>query len=305
MLPSLPGWRRRPAIAAVLFEPPDGPSAGWLRYREHIAPLRRFADLRQEVLSTDPEWQPGSAAEREWLLTTEGEHASFQILDGTLNGTPARRFVAAVFGDDFANVVDCVAGEARHFALFERICRALVPEIVLRLGIRRRRFRFTPPPGWQGVPSGLVATFYPPGFPSDLSNLTVYPANPVGENPDGVLAALLSEEEQAGTVVLLRHAPTPVQSAFGLTGQHFQLVSKRPGDERPLHRDLIVLQRHPYLYSLVLDSFSAERMAAHRQTLLDLARSAEPVPLPGERRHPSPALSLIDGGNTGLFTHWL
>jgi hypothetical protein len=287
----------------VLFYPPEGRSAGQVRYRERLAPLRSFAALVQEVLAADPEWQTIEAAVREPLVTTEGEYAFFLTLDGTIGAAPCRRFIGAVYGDDFASVIDTLCRDPARAVSFEQLARELLRDVSLGLGVRRRRFLYTPPQGWQALPTGLVANFYPPGFPEDLTNLVVYPANPRAGPAESVFEELLRDDEERGFVLDALRGPAPVSSDHGLPGKHWQLTGilrgPGPGSRRARHRELVVLDQAPYLYSLHLDTYVPERLSEHRAILLQVARAAHPIPIPGQR---SPRLLSPNCGD--LLRHW-
>jgi hypothetical protein len=297
VIPAPAGWRRTACAGATLFVPPEGNATGWLRYRERVAPLADFAALVAGALAEVPEWRLTASSPRESLTTAEGEHAFLIALDGELSGRACRRFVAAVYGDDFANVIDLVARDAERAGAWGELARTLVHDLALGLGVRPRRFFYRPPAGWQGLATGLVANWYPLAFPSDATTLAVYPANPIAAHPDAVFAAVLDEQAARGLTLARVVGPEPFVADEGLTGRRWQIAGTRDGAS--LHRELVVLHQPPFIYTLHLDSAREDRLEAHRETFLAVARSARAVPAAGARR-----TVASDGEDVKAFQFW-
>lgn len=284
------GWRRVAGADALLLTAPDG--TGHLRYRERVGPLRRVDDLVAETLAGPPEWRTLVTGAREPITTHEGEHAFWVPVAGQLLGAPARRFVGVIYGDDCADIIDAVAIGATAGQRLATLTRELCRDASLGLGVRRRRYLYRIPEGWQASANGLVASFYPPGFPRRPATLVVYPANPSSEPPETVFDSLLRFEEANGLALTRRVGPEPISAQGDLAGKRWHLVARGRTSAPPLQRDLVIFARAPYVYCLHLDVVGVGDGVA-RAAFLDLARSVEPVPPPGVRSlDPVPASSL-------------
>ena len=143
---------------------PDGTR---FRYYERLRPMPSFAQIVALALGNDPEFAVREVGVTEPLRTAEGELGAWVAIEGR----DARRIIAAVFVDEFAAALDVVGT-----ADFEPGARELVLGLRFGLARRPRRFWYEPPPGWQALPSGLTATWYPSDYPRVDAKIVVPPA---------------------------------------------------------------------------------------------------------------------------------
>ncbi len=284
------GWRSETTIGSVVLASPDQQTQ--MRYRMRIAPLRRFADVVDEATASLREWNTTQVAPRERLVTHEGEHAFSVALQGDWLGTRARRFIGAVYADDYQNVLDVIslgadAADARAMVLLHGAS--------LQLGVRKRRYFYDRPLGWHGHTTGLVTHWFPAQFPARPSTVIVYPANPTHEEPHAVFEAVVAHQQRIGAELRDVSSPTQIVGRHDLEGLHWRLTCV-PGGGPLVHRDLVVFAHRSLTYALQLDSVRASDEDA-RATFLALARSVEPVPQGG-------VLAGVSRGSLA-FAHYL
>jgi len=255
-----------------------GPQVGAIRYRERVRPLVRASVVVEKLLSRFPQFGNVSVSRPEMLVTSEGEYAAHVVVSGTMDGKPAQRDVGLVFGDDFYSMLSGLCVVSEEFAAFTRAVKLLVKMDSLALGVRRRRYLYTPPADWQGLVRGFTTEWSPVDFPRNHSLIHVFPANPLGDEPARVLENMLAEDEAGGFVLEGQRGPEPIASLHGLSGLAWKIVG-RFGDKPRSFRDLVVFKDPRYLYSLRLETMQEER-AAERQLFLEVARSVHPIPVP-------------------------
>jgi hypothetical protein len=282
-----PSWRRTSSVGADVFASPD--RAIQIRYRSRIAPLRRAAAVIDEALAALPEWHTEQTAPRERFVTREGEHAFGAPATGTWLGQPARRYIAAIYGDDFYDVLDAIALGDRPIVA---PARELAQTAMLRLGIRRRRYFYEPPPGWHGHATGLAASWFPPLFPARPTTIVVYPANPTNERPHTIYDAMVAQHAAEGSEVRELEHPMPFVARSGLEGMHWRFALVAPGAV-PIARDLVVFARKPYTYALQLDSLHQLDFDLC-SVFLALAASVEPV-----------GVGAATSSDSSVFSHYV
>src|SRR6185295_441941 len=97
---------------------------------------------------------------------------------------------------------------------FGAVVRELTLGDVHLLGVRRRRFVYTPPEGWHGLAQLFEATWYPTDYPLRDLSLTVTPAVPaIGGLARGLLAAIAGD---ASPERALLEPPRDVELPSGL-----------------------------------------------------------------------------------------
>ena len=244
----------------------------------HIAPLRPFGRLVDDILRERPDFVVRAVSRLPRFATREGEHAYAAIAEGSWLGEPARRTIAMVVGDDTCHAMDLLAvGTTTDDA------RALdfAHGIVLRLGIRPRRYYYTPPHHWRGHATGLVTRWFPADFPARSATIVVYPANPTHEDADAIARSLI----EPGDLETVR-GPTRAEGRDGLVGWHLSLAGLAVGGDAAsagvVHRDVVVFASAPYTYALQADAYG-EPDPDVQARLLALATTVEPVPQPGGR----------------------
>lgn len=259
---------------------------------ERVRPLTRLSGIVTFVLERDPAFRMRGVRDASAMITTEGEHGAWVAITGTRDDSASARFIGAVFGDDFAVVIDALVIAPARAALIEATARELTRGVSLGLGTRRRRYRYRPPTGWRGLPSGLVAHWYPPGFPGDAASIAVAPAEVSSEDLTAVFDGMIASERARGHELDGKIRESGLVTDGGLRGQHWSFAVR--GREGVSHRELAAFSAAPYLYSLRMESAGAQH-DAHRAIFAAVARSVEPVPTPGEGHagHATPANDLF------------
>lgn len=275
--------------------PPPHLSGLRVFYLERQGPLRSLSTLMEETLAADPGFTFGSAATAERLVTGEGEYAAVIDIQGTLGGAPAaengdegeeehsrpvQRSVGAVFGEDFSTWLDVVCVKPELFDEARALARQLLASEQLCLGVRRRRFFFTPPSGWHPMANGLIARFYPPGYPRESAVVTVWPAQPLESAGIGwheqVLRGTLHPNEPDADAEL-GDGPHRLTSAHGLAGLWSRVRVQTTGGQRR-RRTVATFQDRLYGYALTCESPESITAERQHQVLLAVANSVQPIP---------------------------
>lgn len=276
--------------------PPEGPACGAIRYEERLRPVLPIPALLAAAQARDPRFRVTRQRLPELLTTQEGEYAALVVLEGVLEGvaTPVQRSIGYVFGDDFYARIAGLALRSDQFARFEDQVRKLVLADTHYLGLRRRRFLFSPPPGFFGVERSLMhAYYYAPTYPHDPTVICVYPAIPLAMWQAADLTRHvrpihgLSVENSAG--------PFPRKTA-ALAGETWELRGTND-DRQVTQRTLVVMHDDRYAYPLSIDvlanhAASAEHMARFNAVVESVQR------LPGSRGAPVPPVGR------GVLSHW-
>lgn len=291
MIPRLKGWRKRQLAEGVLFTPADDDGREAIFYRERVRPLLPIEALVDDLLARHPEFSAPEVTRKEQLITYEGEYAVLITIRGTFDGKPAQSDLGFVLTDDFYAATSAFTRAPERFADATDRARALVLRDRQMLGVRRRRFLYSPPAGWHGVPHEFVIDWR-----ADDALITVWPATPLGGG-DGrsALDELLSDERAQGFELHGSVGPEPLQSQHGLKGHAWEIIG-RFGAQPILYRDIVVFEDRRYLYFLRLQSVNLETRPAHRQIFADVVRSAQPIPESRQATY-APDLSLL--------LHWI
>ena len=217
-------WVRSPLADGVLLRGADGT----VRIRSARRPLRSAAWIFARA-----GFAPGTA---ERLITCEGEHAALRL--------DRARGAAVVFGDDTYTLLEAWMSDP---AKLDEALRAFAFYCPLGLGhARRRRYLYTPPPGWEGVARGLDADWRPPGYPGLDVRLTVHAALPAAGRIEDIHASLRAVRPPG------RHVAADV-----FADGHF-------------------------FYPVEVDA-APEHAALAEETLARVVRSIQPVPPPAPR----------------------
>ncbi len=193
-----------------------------------------------------------------WLMTEERELA---LRTGDVLPDHVRE-LAMIVGDDSAAVI---VGAAPHEMAteLEQIVDELCVQTRLQLGVRRRRYLYAPPAGWQRFSlDGMDAHFLAPGHPRTPGCLTVHAAD-----PDRDLVSNLWTEDAARFVPSIEIDPLPLRDeeieVGALSGRRVRLAGRDHG--RELLVDLACLTDETYAYPIVAvgdAGTSGARMAA-------------------------------------------
>lgn len=294
MIPLVPGWSMVARNGGLTLTPKEGASFGAIRYEERLRPLQPVAALLSAAQARDPRFRISRSRVPELLTTHEGEYAALVVVDGVLDGlaTPVQRTIGYVFGDDFYARIAGLALRPDQFARFEDQVRKLVIADSHYLGLRRRRFLFTPPAGYFGVErSVLHAYYYSPGYPHDPTVICVYPAIPLSMWQSNDLPRHLRPIQ--GLSVHESTGPFPCKTAT-LTGDSWDLHGTND-DRLAITRRIVVLHDDRYAYPLSLDALTgqADDAVAHFSAVVDSVQR-----LPGSRSTPSQPVGR------GVLNHW-
>lgn len=280
MLPFPSEWVQHFGSNLVTAYPPGG--GGRFRYHERLRPQPSFSAIVSRMLASDPDFTVHHVGELLRLVTAEGEYGAWVKIDGLREGSRAVRYIGAVFMGDFATALDCVVIVPEKFQEFEALSLNLLHKESFGMTRRPRQFFYVPPVGWQGLPSGLVANFYPPDFPSNLSNIVVQPAVAVDTGEEPTLAAAVS---QLGAGLLVEKSlREEVFSSKGVKGTLVRLHGQRAGRPEPLYRELALFVVNQQAYSMRLETAASSRLLELRDVFAAVVGSFQPLPAPDERR---------------------
>ena len=277
--------------------PPDG--GGRIRFYERIRPLVSFSQIVRMVLRNDPAFRVKMLLAPCEVITCEGEYGAWVRVQGTREGVAAVHFVGAVFADEFAAALDTLVVLKDKAEMLEATAKEMLANVSFGLGVRRRRYLYCPPAGWQAIPNGLVANWYPPDFPANHSNIVVYPAQPMLDAGHHTFAYFLSQEEAQG-FTLHGEGGVDIVSEGGLEGKHWQFTGRRANRDDLVHREVITFLSPTYSYALRMESFDTTRLPETREIFRQTARTIQPIPSPGRRQ--------VGGADseqaTFVFSHW-
>ncbi len=178
MIPRLPDWTADLVPGGFALVHPQGADVARLFYRERMAPVRRVADLARTILAGWPELAFGDIGPIERLVTDDGEHAALVTVTGRDHDVPVLCVLGFVVTDDFYSVLTATSRTQERFDEVVALVHDLVQRDDHGLGIRRRRFEYVPPPGFQPRRHSLVTEWLSPGFPADNTSIIVHPATP-------------------------------------------------------------------------------------------------------------------------------
>ncbi len=294
-----PGWTQHFGAHLITLYPPEG--GGRIRFYERIRPVQKSSQILRFVLDRDPAFRVSSVSDPLEVVTAEGEYGVWVRVNGSREGASAVHFVGAVFTDEFAAALDTLVVLKDKMAMLEATSRELLGSMTLGLGgRRRRRFLYDPPGGWQAIPSGLVANWYPPDFPANNTNIVVYPAEP-SERPPSAIDNFLADEKHRGFEL---HGPIEdiaLKSDGGLSGRRWRFAGHKKGRDGLLYRDFVSLFSAPYAYQMRMETFDSERLSENREIFAAVARSAMPIPRPGRYRFGP----LDPDAHIDVFLHWI
>lgn len=272
------GWKQHFGANVVLFEAPGG--AGRIRCQMR-APLEPLSAVIGRALADDVDrWIVDDTSS---VVTAEGEYGAFSRVSARAGSERQVRFVGVVFAEDFAVTLEGKPGRVSTAPMLESVVRELLLKVTLGLGLRRRRFLYEPPPGWQAVPSALTTAWYPPGFPADRAQIVVYPAEPTAVDPQQELTQMLAAERDRGARIDGEIVREPLEAAGGLVGHSWSFVL-RGSDNASVYRELVVFSRGPYRYALKLESQGGRGGGTHRAEFLAVANSVMAIPPAGQQR---------------------
>ncbi len=250
------------------------------RYFEQLAARPTVAEIVDAALGRCPELRVISITDPVRTITDEGELGARTVIDGELDGRPARLVLAATFMDDVATVLEGLATSAQSIDDVEGWVTARARRQVFGIASRPRRFFYSPPDYWQALPRGLFARWYPPTFPADPTTIEVAPALPDAGASDPVnmiATAMASLGAGLGSIDATREE---LGTMNGLTVRRACVVGDRAGIK--VYREAIYLTGGGWSYRVQLETANLETAAleTNRATLLTIVESVEPLPVP-------------------------
>ena len=285
----LPRWQVRYLADGLALTPPEGRALGGIRIRERVQPVRRARDVIAWAREQMQAFGPLTITPVETFTTYEGEFAAVCTIVGARGDLPYERTIGLVWGDYFFTQIDGGTDDAAAFPRFRKAVRDLAYYHALGLGeLRRRRFVYTPPPGWRGYPRGLVTEWYAPEFPARHGFISVFPARAGRESPSSELDQLLHEMSWFGFEQESIEGPIELASD-DLTGSAWRPVGRFATGPR-LFFEIAVLRDQRFTYVARLESQEAD-LDEHRRLFADVVRSVEPLPAP------------VAPGGTTTFSH--
>ena len=270
------GWTVTPCEGGLALVPAGGPALGVFRYLERLRPVRPVSALVADV--RDPAgWHETSRTAIERLVTREGEYGAFVACTGLIDETRCERTFGFVFGDDHVARLTAICFQPDAFASFRELVRHFVVGDAQLLGVRRRRYLYQPPAGWQPLASLFHTTWIAPGHPKIPASILVMPAVP--RLPGLKEGLVIDAAGIADPTDMFLEPPRELPPREGLRIDLFRLR----GDI-----SLVVLEDDRFTYAVRGDG-------ADLAPLMALVDSIEPIPRPGE-------IDLPALGKT--MTHW-
>ncbi len=290
-------WTQLFGVDLVSAFPPN--LGARFRYHERLRAQRTFSEIVQYFLAADLDFRPHQVGDMLRVVTLEGEYGAWVRIDGQRDGREAVHFVGAVFMDDFATALDCVAILPAHFTTLEQLSLQLLRGETLETPRRPRRFFYVPPVGWQAVTSGLTANWYPLDFPSNLSNIVVPPAKFIEVDSERAIESALSEADAGMTVE--SSARDEITSASGIKGSIIRIRGRRVNQSTsstPLYRELAMFVVASRAYRMRLETANTEKVLDLSEVFHGVAGSFRPLPSLGEAQLGRAFAS------TDVFDHW-
>jgi hypothetical protein len=273
-------WIQLFGVNLVSAFPPD--LGARFRYHERLRPQPSFSAIVHRFLSEDTDFTPHHVGEMVRVVTHEGEYGAWARIDGQRDGRHAVHFVGAVFMDDFATALDCIAILPDNFANVEQLSLELLRGETLQMTQRPRRFFYVPPVGWQAIPSGMTANWYPLDFPNNLSNISVPPATFLEIDPSRAIESAFAEVGAGLTVEnVVRDELT---SASGVKGSTIRIQGRRAGKPEPLYLELAMFVVASRAYRIRLETSNAAKLLELREVFRGVAGSFRPLPTAEEMR---------------------
>jgi len=272
------GWTLVNELDHLALVHAGGREVAVVRYRERSYPLLKVGTLVRAELSGHPQFKPSAVPDVvERVLTAEGEYGALATIEGEEGGVRTQRDLGFVFGDDFYSVVSAVCYRAEEFEELTKLVRDLVVSDTHALGLRRRRYEYSPPRGWQPLVRYFVTDWLAPEYPKDPVHVTVYPANPITIAPPNLLAALAASGRTPESR-LEREQVAALRTPSGLAGEVAEIVFTT-GARRTV-KLCMVLADQRFTYSMEVTAQSDAHLAAHRAEIEDLFTSVQPIPAP-------------------------
>jgi hypothetical protein len=291
MILSLPGWSWELRPDGVLTAPPEGKALGHIRYSERERPVRRPRDVAA-ALERDARFRIVKMGNPERLITDEGEYGALLTVDGLLLEAPVQHTLGFVYLDDFYSVVDGLALAREQQGRFAQTVRNLTFNDLHGLAeLRRRRFFYQPPPGWNGIASFLHTYWFPHDYPRNRSSLTVVPAIPVPQGSKSFIDETAEQQaaQSPGFALDTKGAAMPHVTRGGLNGSYWEVVGRVKGTL--CFRDLLILDDGRFAYTVILES-PRDRRDENLRVMRALVDTIEAIPKSGGKVTEESKLSM-------------
>lgn len=292
MIGRLAQWSCELLPDGVAMTHPSGSSVASILYRERARPMRPVATLVAQVLAGWPDFHIDQMSALERLITIDGEFAAAVTVIGSEHGRIVHRNLGFVLTDDFYSSVTSTCRVETHTAQVAILLRELLRTDVHALGIRRRRFEYDPPAGYQPVRQSLAVEWIPPDYPNHGASILVHPANPAKGFGVADLSRIPSELAQLGFNVTRVKPHEPISHPSGLQGEHQEIAFQAPGSQPSMLRASVVLRDELYVYPLEITSRTPGRWHDHLAVFEAVVRSVRPLPRPGVAAVADPAVLL-------------
>jgi hypothetical protein len=256
-----------------------------IREGVELRPLRAFVadQIRQHARA----YRLHRLSAVEHMTTFEGEHMAAVKIGMSSDPSSAAQgqiSVVLVAGDTDGTLVIATSHDPGGFTRMHEVAVLVARSSFLGLSQRnRRRFRYTAPPGWQGVRRPHVTDWLDPSFPRVPSIIRILDARRPDTASESVDRALLVQERSD-------HGETGEKMSFvsdsGLCGYMLTHVI-RGAEDRFICEGVLIDRR--FWYAGHLETTSAHfKLTLPR--FIDLLRSIVPVPWPqqpsSDRRSP-------------------
>lgn len=240
---------------------------GQLHYREVYGPLRPMRKIVEDRLAKQPIPMTSIVKIHNPVrfMTFEGEHCATVRIECEASealvkkgavadpeALPKRlmlRMMGVTFADHFTTLLDGVSLVPEHFDEFGRVVTYLTESTTLMLGMRRRRYFYKRPIGWQALATPFTARYIPADYPHNLAMITMYAALPAEGISHWFLESILSDMRDRGGAVTRVGQPETISFA-GMGGNSWVIESEK--DRMRKHVAVVLRDKH-YIYRARLD----------------------------------------------------
>lgn len=268
MIATPPGWLARQHRDLAILHSADASMI--VSYREMVRPVVALANAIERELAHDPGFVTIEQYPPREVVTHEGEYAVLVTIAGRIGDRRAQLDLGFVIFDDYYACVHGFTDVAAQFRELTRTVHELVMGDSHMLGLRRRRFVYDPPPGWERLVCGFDTTWLTPG-----AAIYVRPAWPIPGAPS-VTDLLVAEPSPTFTIHQVVE-PYAITTRAGLDGAVLELIGT-PADRRPQHRAIALLQDNRYVYPIRFEAVLDTTTDRHRATFHGLLDSVQPIP---------------------------
>lgn len=190
LMDAIRGWARNTIHDGVRLVAPL-PEEGTITVHQHV-PLRPIVEMVRA--GAEGWWGAGATATlgpASLFSTIEGEHACLLSVDVKHGAGTTPHWVAVVAGDEHAVVIDATA-DPEHMPKARERVHGMAEYTYLALGeIRRRKYEYVPPKGWNGLRLPTATWWFHPGYPREMAVIKVFDVRPAAVTAPDVLDRIL------------------------------------------------------------------------------------------------------------------